>query len=237
MRGAGYRCSASYDDLVREVDETMGMPLSSHRLGEPERNGIVMAMTQSNSLTGVYHALLAGDEDAANKLWQACSLMLLSYARRHLEGVPQKMADAEDVALEAFASFIKAAQQGRFPDFSDRDDLWRLLFAITRRKAVDLRRKEWRRKTSGESGFRSARNEKAGIQDIPADLSEEESARLLSESVDEAMKLLDPELCEYALAKLEGYTNREISEKLGVALRTVERKLHLIRRMWWDTCD
>jgi len=123
---------------------------------------------------------------------------------------------------------------GRFPDFKDRDDLWRLLFTITKHKAIDLRRYESRRKASGESAFQSDKNEKAGIQDIPGDLSEEDAARLLSESVEEALKLLTPEQRQYALAKLEGYTNKEIAEKFGVALRSVERKLHLIRRMWWD---
>jgi len=192
------------------------------------------SMTDSNSLTGVYHKLLVGDEDAANKLWKACSLILLSHAKKHLEGVPQKMADAEDIVLEAFASFIKAAQMGRFPDFKDRDDLWRLLFAITKRKAIDLRRKESRRKASGESAVQSPDNEKAGIQDIPADLSEEETARLLSESLDDLLKRLEPELRPYAVAKLEGYSNKEMAEQFGVALRTVERKLHRIRRIWMD---
>jgi RNA polymerase sigma factor (sigma-70 family) len=158
----------------------------------------------------------------------------MSHAQKHLQGVPQKMADAEDIVQEAFASFIKAAKLGRFPDFKDRDDLWRLLFSITKRKAIDLRRKESRRKASGESAFHSPDNEKAGIQEIPADLSEEEAARLLSESMEEALKRLPPELRQYALAKLEGYTNQEIAEMFGVALRSVERKLHLIRRTWWD---
>jgi DNA-directed RNA polymerase specialized sigma24 family protein len=34
------------------------------------------------------------------------------------------------------------------------------------------------------------------------------------------------------LWKLEGYTNQEIAGKLGCALRTVERTLRLIRRIW-----
>jgi DNA-directed RNA polymerase specialized sigma24 family protein len=46
--------------------------------------------------------------------------------------------------------------------------------------------------------------------------------------------MLDEDLIRYAVAKLEGYTNQEIADHFGVALRTVERELHLIRRMWWD---
>jgi DNA-directed RNA polymerase specialized sigma24 family protein len=35
-----------------------------------------------------------------------------------------------------------------------------------------------------------------------------------------------------ATAKLEGYTNDEIAEQLGCSQRTVERRLHLIRKKW-----
>lgn len=189
-------------------------------------------MTDSNSLTAIFHKLQEGDDDAANKLWQACFLRLVTYARKHLEGVPQKMADGEDVALSALNSFIKAAKMKRFPDFKDRDDLWRLLFAMTKRKAIDHRRYESRRKAGGESGFLSPGNEKAGIHEIPGDLSEEEFAALISEALEHNLELLDPELCQYAVAKLEGYSNQEIADKFGVALRTVERKLHRIRRTW-----
>src|SRR5262249_41897101 len=35
-----------------------------------------------------------------------------------------------------------------------------------------------------------------------------------------------------ALWKLEGYTNREIADRLGCVPRTVERKVQAIRRLW-----
>jgi RNA polymerase sigma factor (sigma-70 family) len=194
-------------------------------------------MSESNSLTNLYWKLQAGDEDAANRLFHECFLRLVMYAKSHLRGVSQKMADGEDVALSALNSFMKAAQMGRFPNFKDRDDLWRLLLKITKNKAIDLRRKESRRKVSGESAFHSPENAKVGIQDIPGDLSEEEAARLLSESMEEKLKLLTPEQRQYAVAKLEGYTNKEMAEKFSVALRSVERKLHLIRRMWREERD
>lgn len=191
-------------------------------------------MPNSNSLTIIFHKIQEGDDDAANQMFQQCFPRLLMYARKHLEGVPQKMADCEDVALSALNSFIKAARLERFPDFKDREDLWRLLFSITKRKAIDLRRYESRRKAGGESAFLSAGDEKPGIQQIPADLSEEQFAALISESLEHNLVLLDPHLCQFAIAKLEGYSNLEISEKFGVALRTVERKLHRIRRIWME---
>jgi RNA polymerase sigma factor (sigma-70 family) len=45
-------------------------------------------------------------------------------------------------------------------------------------------------------------------------------------------QLRDPELQALALAKLEGYTNKEIAERLDCSVRRVERRLKLIRKKW-----
>ena len=57
-------------------------------------------------------------------------------------------------------------------------------------------------------------------------------------SIQEAGRLpwlaaLDEEfLREVAMYKLEGYTNEEIAEKISRSVKTVERKLALIRKLW-----
>jgi RNA polymerase sigma factor (sigma-70 family) len=53
----------------------------------------------------------------------------------------------------------------------------------------------------------------------------EECERLLE-------RLEDPELEALATAKLEGYTNEEIAQRLGCSVRTIERRLRLIRKKW-----
>jgi FixJ family two-component response regulator len=35
-----------------------------------------------------------------------------------------------------------------------------------------------------------------------------------------------------ALLRMEGYANKEITEKLGIALSSVERKLRVVREVW-----
>jgi DNA-directed RNA polymerase specialized sigma24 family protein len=40
-----------------------------------------------------------------------------------------------------------------------------------------------------------------------------------------------------ATLKLEGYTNDEIADTLGVVTRTIERKLNLIRQLWLDKAE
>ncbi len=42
----------------------------------------------------------------------------------------------------------------------------------------------------------------------------------------------DDTLRRIALLKLEGYTNEEIGAQLGCVVRTVERKLDVIRKTW-----
>lgn len=51
------------------------------------------------------------------------------------------VADGEDVAISVMESFFRAAKNGRFPDLNDRDGIWRLLSTMTRRKVIDLIRK------------------------------------------------------------------------------------------------
>lgn len=53
----------------------------------------------------------------------------------------------------------------------------------------------------------------------------DEFQRLLEVLDDDTLRLI-------ALSKLEGDTNDQIGRKLSVSLRTVERKLELIRRIW-----
>ena len=50
------------------------------------------------------------------------------------------------MALSAFDSFCRGAEQGRFPRLEDRDDLWQVLVMITARKVCDLKEHEGRRK-------------------------------------------------------------------------------------------
>jgi DNA-directed RNA polymerase specialized sigma24 family protein len=53
----------------------------------------------------------------------------------------------------------------------------------------------------------------------------EECRRLLDGLGDDALR-------EVAVARMEGYTNDEIADRLGCARRTVARRLDLIRKTW-----
>jgi DNA-directed RNA polymerase specialized sigma24 family protein len=44
--------------------------------------------------------------------------------------------------------------------------------------------------------------------------------------------LPDPTLREVARLRMEGQTNEEIAARLGCVVRTVERKLEVVRKLW-----
>ncbi len=182
------------------------------------------------------HQLCGGDEDAAQNLWQRYFQQLVKIARGKLKGRRLSLGDEEDIALSAFNSFCRSAEQGRFPKLSDRNDLWRLLVTITGCKTAHLLRDEGRKKRGGDK-VKQLYDEGAGAD---ADLSQliahapsPEFSVQCAESLDRLLAMLgDETLAKVALAKLEGYDNREIAQQLNSALRSVERKLQLIRQIW-----
>jgi hypothetical protein len=72
-------------------------------------------MSTSGSVTHWLGLLKAGDHAAAQPLWERYFGRLVGLARARLRGARGHAADEEDVALSAFASFCKGAEQGRFP--------------------------------------------------------------------------------------------------------------------------
>src|SRR5262245_63330162 len=113
-------------------------------------------MAPEGSVTRWIDQLQVGDAVAARQLWQRYFHRLVGLARRKLAETPRRAADEEDVALSAFDSFCRHAEQGRFPRLADRDCLWRLLVTITARKAAHQVRDETRQKRGGAAPVANA---------------------------------------------------------------------------------
>ncbi len=195
--------------------------------------GRELSLSSGRSVTHWIALLKAGDEAAAQKLWERYFHRLVALARAKLRGSPRRAADEEDVALSAFDSFCRGAEEGRFPRLADRDDLWRLLVVITARKALHLVRDERRRKRGGEALSPPRALDEAALEQV---VGQEPTPEFAAQVADECRRLLDSlgdeGLQSLAQWKMEGYTNDEIAARLGCASRTVERKLRLIRLSW-----
>src|SRR5262249_41170074 len=110
--------------------------------------GGALAMPSKGSITIILGPLKEGDPAAVQQVWERYFQRVVGLARQKLEGSPRRVADEEDVALSAFASFCRNAERGRFPELQGRESLWRLLVVITARKASHLRRDQRRQKRS-----------------------------------------------------------------------------------------
>jgi len=197
-------------------------------------------MSSIGSITCLFNQLQQGERDTAQQLWALYFRRLVGLARKKISNLPRNAADEEDVALSAFASFCRGAEQGRFPQLADRDSLWQMLVLITARKAIDLRqymsrdKRDWRRVSQEAQGW----DEESSWQGsaLAAVLSQEPDPAFAAEVAEECRRLLDDlkdeELRQIALLKMEGFTNEEIADQLNCALSTVERRLRLIRKRW-----
>ena len=189
-------------------------------------------MASDGSVTHLIGRLKDGDRDAAQRLWEAYFGRLVGLARGRLRSASRRVADEEDVALSAFDSFYRRAERGLFPRLEDRDDLWQLLFVLTVRKAINLVHFQGRKSRGGH--VQSLGDlEGLGADEIVGD---EPTPELAAQMTEECQNLLDqlddPTLRAVAIWKMEGYTNREIANKLDCVEQTVERKLRSIRRIW-----
>ena len=184
-------------------------------------------MNAEGSGTRCIADLKAGEASAAERLWQAYFQRLVGLARTKLGGRARPLADEEDVALSAFKSLCLGAVRGRFPELRDRDNLWPLLVVLTAHKATDVIKHERRQKRGG-----GQQPDAAGLEAVLSREPTPEFSAMVAENCARLLDRLDTAMRKIAQLRLDGYTNIEISARLGCALRTVERRLELIRRIW-----
>jgi DNA-directed RNA polymerase specialized sigma24 family protein len=197
-------------------------------------------MSSAGSVSRLLEDFRAGDDAAVRSLWERYCGRLVRLARHKLRHTGRRVADEEDVALSAFHSLCRGARRGRFPALADRGGLWGLLVFITAQKAADQIAHERRKKRGGgrvrgESALdgEPAGSDAGGFDRVlspspgPATLNvwAEEYGRRLD-------RLGDGTLRRVAELKVQGYKVEEIAERLGLAQRTVHRKIRLIRKVW-----
>jgi DNA-directed RNA polymerase specialized sigma24 family protein len=184
------------------------------------------------SVTHFFGRLKAGDPAAAEALWVRFFPRLVALARATLSGRPQRVADADDAAQSAFASFCLRAKAGEF-SVADRSDLWNLLGVITANKARMQARRESAAKRGGGRVVGEAALVRSDGSPLPLDeAGSDASAAEFDLHCEDLLSRLEPELREFAVLRLLGYRNGEIAATRGCTERKVERKLNLIRARW-----
>src|SRR5262245_6431244 len=189
----------------------------------------------SDSFILFLNRLKAGEDSAARELFGRFTHQLIALALRHIDAGLRHKVDPEDVVQSAYKSFFFRYGAGIL-NVVNWNSLWGLLTLITVRKCADraayhrAERRDAAREVSPPRGDEAAPpREPFGREPTPLE------AAVLSETVEQLFAGLDEEERPVLELSLQGYTTREISERLGRAERTVrllrEGVRHQLERM------
>jgi len=190
----------------------------------------LVASPNDSSRGSVSHwldGLRKGESVAAQELWNRYFARLVAVAQHRLSNVVRE-ADGEDIALSAINSVMLGVRENRFPDLADRHSLWPLLVTITARKSLSEVRRQLAQKRSiaNECRLEDVRDY-IGVEPTP------EFAVEVADQLEHLVKALgDPTMQRLVEQKLAGWTHEEIAGEMGCTVRTVIRKLNLIRQEW-----
>src|SRR5262245_52676674 len=189
----------------------------------------------SNSFAAFLDRLHQGDDAAARELFGRFTHQLIALALRRLDAGLRYKVDPEDVVQSAYKSFFVRYGAGNL-DAVNWNSLWGLLTLITVRKCAE-------RAAYHRAGCRDAAREVSPPRgDEPGRWAEPfghepspHEAAVLSETIEQLLAGLDDEERPVLEMSLQGYTTREVSERLGRAERTVrllrEGVRHRLERM------
>jgi DNA-directed RNA polymerase specialized sigma24 family protein len=179
----------------------------------------------------------SGNDDAASLLWRHFLLRLSEYVSQRIRTAPLRIHDTEDVVLSTFDSVLRAIRENRYQDVKHRDDLWWLLLAVADRKAIDVERFERRKKRGGGRTVQMSFQPIVGLPnggwpDLASAEPTPEFAVVVEEETRRLFGLLNARQRVAVRMRLEGHSNRDIAGALECSVPTIERYLHLTRRIW-----
>ena len=195
-------------------------------------------MPESDSVTRLLGGLKDGENEMVERLFERYFERLVRLAGARMPRDRRRELDEEDIALSAFHSFCDRAARGQFPRLADRDDLWRVLATLTTRKLYSTLRHQSRQKRGGGQvlGESAVDRPTPGDDGLAQVLGREPTPADAAAFADDCERMFaqldDPVLKTVALRKLEGFSTGEIAAELNVSVRTVDRKLELIRDIW-----
>jgi RNA polymerase sigma factor (sigma-70 family) len=182
------------------------IPLRGRRSGRSQTTARELAHLSDEAVL----ALIArADEQALSELYRRFARLAYGLAFRIL----RDDALAQDAVQEAFLGVWRSA--GRFTAERAKPSTW--LLTLVHRRAVDLVRREERRRTEPLQPDSEA-----------ADSEAPDEAELLNErqTIREALRKLPPEQREaIELAYYGGYTQSELAERLGQPLGTIKSRM------------
>jgi DNA-directed RNA polymerase specialized sigma24 family protein len=199
-------------------------------------------MSSVGSVTAWLQGLKAGEEQALAKLFTRYWPLLVGLARKKLGASRKRAADEEDVAQKAFWGFCQSFKSGHVPRLENREDFLKLLTLIVARKAAtqiahQARAKRGAGQVQGESALKFIGQDGMGLEYVAATVPGPEDEAIAKDAYDHYLNSLPAGLRDFAEEWLAGTTQETIAQRKQCSLRTVERKIKLIRYEWSTMTD
>lgn len=168
----------------------------------------------------------------APRIERVCARVLGSLPNR-----PGAIVSPESKAISAMRSLMTGLQKGRFGELSDESGLLRLLITIATRKCRDAQRAHF---ALSRGGGRLVRPSDYADEDSPEDCLDQLGRIMetplfeveMKERCERLMSMLSARDQVIAQKRLEGYTEEEIADLIGMARRSVQLHIDKIRRTW-----
>jgi len=169
-----------------------------------------------------------GDQDAAKQLFDRYASRLVALARRQISQRLASRLDPEDVVQSVFRSFFGRVKAGKFR-IEEQDDLGKLLVRITVNKT--LRKVEYHRAAKRDPSQEVIQGDHASddlLQVLDRDPTPETVVAFVDQ-LDHFLNQLRPEERQILELRFQGYTNGEITKKLGIYDRKIRRLIERVR--------
>jgi RNA polymerase sigma-70 factor (ECF subfamily) len=180
---------------------------------------------QDNSLLKLWQA---GDQRAAQELFDRYAERLLALARRRISQRLASRVDPEDVVQSVFRTFFDRAKAGQFT-IEDPNDVCKLLARITVHKTLRqiAFHKAAKRDPSLEAGQGLDGQER--LREILDREPTPEAANAFVDQLEHFLGRLRPSDRQILELRMQGYNNLEIAEQLKVSDRKIRRLMERVR--------
>ena len=170
----------------------------------------------------------AGDEEAARQLFDRYAERLVALARRRINQRLASRIDPEDVVQSVFRTFFHRAQQGQFR-IDDQDELGKLLVRITLHKT--LRQVAFHKAAKRDLTLEQGQGERSRApldEMLDGEPSSEEAVAFLDQ-LEHFFSRLRTQERQILELRLQGLSNDEICQRLGIYERKIRRVIERIR--------
>ena len=192
-------------------------------------------MNSTSTFQQLMHHLGAGDQQAAEAVFQRFTGKLLALAQSRLDARLQQKVDPEDVLQSVFRSFFRRQENNEF-DLQGWDELWALLVTFTVRKCCKQARRfhSEKRDVTREAlpkllGDEDEQSEKNPEWNLISREPTPQQALLLTELLDEMLRPFDEQGQTIIAMRLQGYGEKEICGEINRTERTVRRVISRAR--------